>query len=556
MPDSELIAGFRSTLKACESLYRESGQLCARNHPHLIRQDPEEFVDLMLDLHRGLVVKLFVNMASADHQWTSDEWELAAVLVEHVWSHRLQGENLQRAIGHAKQQSVKLAWFSLFRPFDDLAPLRGKIAELETVVTRLANLVAKADGQVHRSEVEQLHVIQTELDSCLKRLPLDMPGQHEAANQRGTEAVKQLEGEAQQLRKDYNLPSQKKERSKHATEPGLSAAQREQMLASAMAELESLIGLGSIKQEVQQLVNFLKVQKSRAEHGLPNTPLSLHMIFDGNPGTGKTTVARLIGQIYGGLGILERGHLIETDRGGLVAGYAGQTATKTQERVDEATGGVLFIDEAYSLVSESNEDAFGAEALQTLLKCMEDRRDQLIVILAGYPEPMTRLLKSNPGLSSRFSRRLEFADYGVTELAEIFHAMCCKSQYEIPASTRARLLWGFDFLLMQRDEHFGNGRLVRNVFEKATCLLANRIANIAPLTRELLTTFEPVDIQMRGVPDEVWEQADGDCRFKIACPECAQENRIATEWLTRGLRCKCGARFRADWASPDRPGKP
>lgn len=550
MTESELVAGFRSVLESCLDLYRDAGRLCAQQYPHLIQQSPEQFVELMLDLHRGLVVKLFVCMATADRQWAPAEWELAEVVVEHVWGHRLKGESLRMAIDHARQQAHKLAWYSLFRPFDDIAPLRNKIGELETVVTRLANLIAKADGFVHPSELEQLHLIQRELDSCLKRIPLDLPGKHSEATERGTVAAKEIDSEAQQLREAYQLPQSEKK--KTAAPAEIDPTQRQQMLTDAMAQLNSLIGLSGIKEEVEQLVNFLKVQQMRKEHGLPATPLSLHMIFDGNPGTGKTTVARLIGQIFGGLGILKRGHLVETDRGGLVAGYAGQTATKTKERVDEALDGVLFVDEAYSLVAES-EDSFGAEALQTLLKCMEDNRDRLIVILAGYPEPMTRLLKTNPGLSSRFSRRLTFPDYAVTELAEIFELMCQRNHYDLPPTTRSRLLWGFDHVLTCRDEHFGNGRLVRNVFEQATCRLANRIANVAPLTRELLTTFEPVDIHMSGVPDDVWRHAASEeCRFEVSCPECGQENRIETDWLARGLRCKCGARFRADWAVPSR----
>jgi SpoVK/Ycf46/Vps4 family AAA+-type ATPase len=249
------------------------------------------------------------------------------------------------------------------------------------------------------------------------------------------------------------------------------------------------------------------------------------------------------------LGIVEKGHLVEADRSSLVAGYTGQTAEKTNKVVDRALGGVLFIDEAYSLVAEEGEDAFGHEAVQTLLRRMEDDRDRLVVILAGYSRPIKRLLSTNPGLSSRFQRTFQFPDYTVVELCQIFEAMCEKNHYTLPAGTRSRLIAGFQHLHTHRDERFGNGRLSRNVFEMAIRQLANRVADIAPLTKELLTRLEPEDIAIRGVPASAFGQIEReDYRILLTCPGCSQTSKLRPENLGRRVKCnKCGQQFDAKW---------
>jgi SpoVK/Ycf46/Vps4 family AAA+-type ATPase len=264
----------------------------------------------------------------------------------------------------------------------------------------------------------------------------------------------------------------------------------------ALAELNELVGIDSVKKEIQGLVNFLKVQAARQAAGLPENQISLHMVFEGNPGTGKTTVARILGRVFGAMGVLEKGHLIETDRSGLVAEYVGQTAAKANAIIDRALDGVLFIDEAYSLVAEDGKDSFGAEALQILLKRAEDDRERLIVILAGYSQQMIRMLQSNPGLSSRFSRTFGFPDYAPAELVEIFHLLADKNHYNVTPDVHARLMDQITLACKNKDEHFGNGRLVRNVFEHAIRRLADRVVDVADLTPELLTTFEVTDLEM------------------------------------------------------------
>ena len=241
-----------------------------------------------------------------------------------------------------------------------------------------------------------------------------------------------------------------------------------------MAELNNLIGLNVVKTEIESLRNLIKIQAMRAQQGLPNTNMSYHMVFTGNPGTGKTTVARIVAGIYKELGILKKGHLVETDRSGLVAEYVGQTAPKTNAKIDEALDGVLFIDEAYTLVGGEND--FGAEAIATLLKRMEDDRDRLVVILAGYTNEIKGFIDSNPGLQSRFNRYIQFDDYTADDLLEIFRLNLKKSRYKIK---RDAFEWMRDYIrgkVMVKDERFGNARFTRNAFEKIIQNQPDRLA--------------------------------------------------------------------------------
>lgn len=258
-------------------------------------------------------------------------------------------------------------------------------------------------------------------------------------------------------------------------------------------ELNEYIGLDTVKKEVESLINLVTVQKMRKENGLPVNDLSLHMVFSGNPGTGKTMVARLMARIYKNLGILSKGHLVEVDRSGLVAGYVGQTAIKTGEAIQKAMGGVLFIDEAYALTNRGGND-YGQEAVDTLLKAMEDHRDDLIVIVAGYTELMEEFVHSNPGLESRFNRFLNFPDYTVQEMMDIFDMRCRKSGYELAEDARG-LLRSLLALLSLDVKGFGNARGVRNLFERTVAAQANRLAALPDVTREMLMTLTADDLR-------------------------------------------------------------
>lgn len=270
-------------------------------------------------------------------------------------------------------------------------------------------------------------------------------------------------------------------------------AEPHRKLEDLLADLDSLIGLERIKSDVAQLINFLRVQKMREEKGLAVQPLSRHLVFYGNPGTGKTTVARFLSQIYQSLGVLSKGHLVETDRAGLVAGYVGQTALKVHEVVSEALGGVLFIDEAYTLSAGGDND-FGREAIDTLIKLMEDNRDDLIVVVAGYTDKMSAFLQTNPGLRSRFTKYLEFEDYNPEQLVEIFDLFCKNGGYRLANSTHDDLTRLFSVLYETRDETFGNGRLARNLFEMTINSQANRIVTLPHVNDEILSLIEESDI--------------------------------------------------------------
>lgn len=265
-------------------------------------------------------------------------------------------------------------------------------------------------------------------------------------------------------------------------------------IQSVLTELNGLIGLDNVKQEIHKLINFIKVQKARENAGLKTTNVSYHIVFTGNPGTGKTTVARIIGQIYKALGVLRYGNMKETDRSGLVGEYIGHTEKKVNDVVDKAMHGVLFIDEAYSLIIKNTSNDFGKLAIDALVKRMEDDRDKIVVIVAGYTNEMKEFIEANPGLKSRFNRYIEFSDYTPDELFQIYKTMCEKQDYQIREDAVKKINLLFETVYQNRDKTFGNGRFVRNIFEKTVENLANRISSGSSFDRETLTTITIDDI--------------------------------------------------------------
>ena len=543
-PDDAPEQRFRNLLQECRDLYRDCAVEYAEQHPELIHDSAGAFVERMVNLHRGLILKVFVEIAEADQLLSTGELRLARELFAHAWGRRLDDHQIRESLLHYTE-TTHLRWDSLLWPFERLSTFRRRAGELYSVVQRLALAVAEANRHVDPRALEHLQWIVKEVQMAIQPVAL-------AAGERPVPA-RPAGSQAEQRQGDFEIGQEQQYEKAPAPRPA--AHGNHEQLVEVLHELEVLIGLDAIKQDMHELVNYLKIQEERKKYDLPRTPVSLHAVFTGNPGTGKTTVARLFGRILGAMGVLARGHLIETDRSGLVAEYAGQTGPKTNRRIDEALDGVLFIDEAYSLVAEHGDDPYGMEALQTLLKRMEDDRDRLVVVLAGYPGPMAALLRANPGLSSRFGRTFAFPDYTALELGRIFETMCRRDQYQLPSRTRAKLLLGFQYLLDHRDEHFGNGRLARNVYERSVRRLAGRLADVTPLTRALLTTLQSEDIVMEDVPEAVWRGLDDPARlFRLPCPGCRHACRLRQQYLGCKVHCPgCGHEFVADWGEVEGP---
>ena len=336
--------------------------------------------------------------------------------------------------------------------------------------------------------LRQLDVIRTMTESSLSRMGTDFWGTPAApAGEKDKPAAPGADASSQPEKTAASAGGSP------GTAQAAEAPPPPEKIEDLQAELEGYIGLGSVKREVKNLINLVTVHKLRREQGLPASDLSLHMVFSGNPGTGKTTIARLMARIYHSLGILSKGQLVEVDRSGLVAGYVGQTALKAKKAVDAALGGVLFIDEAYALNGGGGND-FGQEAIDTILKAMEDHRDDLVVIAAGYDDLMDRFIHSNPGLESRFNRFLHFEDYTPEEMLKIFERQCQKGCYTL-APGAAELVRDFIAEENQDPMSFGNARGVRNLFERILVNQAGRLAAQEQVTREDLMAITPADVQ-------------------------------------------------------------
>ncbi len=330
-----------------------------------------------------------------------------------------------------------------------------------------------------------------------------------------------------------------------ATSAGQSRAVAEEKLEQVLQELDELVGIATVKDKVKETANFARIQQLRIAQGLKPIPTSYHSVYTGNPGTGKTTVARLMGRIYKSLGVLKKGHLIECDRSALVGEYVGQTAPRTNAVIDSALDGILFIDEAYGLVKE-HED-YGQEAIETLLKRMEDDRDRLIVIVAGYPEEMDRFIHSNPGLQSRFNRFIEFPDYTPQELCRIFALMCRKNGLTLTPASKEKVLHHFACLHKERGENFGNARLARNCFEAVINAQASRLAASGTFDTRALTVLEAQDLKTPA-QDSLEEYRKGRKGYIVKCTNCNQVYSWSPDLdIIDAICTKCGKTYNCEF---------
>ena len=513
-------------------------------------EDEGKYLKIVLDeFSLSDVFWVLSQSICADNKIEDEEFEQVAVLLEEslhrfCWREEYAKYAYLADANDARELLVQWqydgSWFggnqetgALFRPFSDFVILACLVADSPALyqmyvktLLLVAKIILESDG-VTQEEQE----FYSELSRSL----------HE------TEAAvcETISGET-------NSSSDSTVQNKGLHSESAPTIKPEEALKHGLDELNSLVGVSTVKTEVTRLTNFLKIRQQRLEQGMPVASQSLHFVFTGNPGTGKTTVARIIAKILYGFQILKSPNLVEADRATLVGGYVGQTAIKTSEAITKATDGVLFVDEAYTL-SKSGAQDYGQEAIDTLLKKMEDLRDKLVVIVAGYPKEMATFLSSNPGLESRFTRNINFDDYHVADLCQIFDRMCVANGYFLTQSARGNLAILFNRAFVMRGRNFGNARFVRNGYERTLGNHSDRLATSdGPVTREDLSTIEAEDLPF-DLSEGITDPFDlTESRWIVQCPNCENITNARLKLIGQIVKCKCGCSFRCPWWNLDK----
>ncbi len=483
-------------------------------------------------LHRGLLAKIYATIAEADARWTYEEQRCAAALLQHVGVPFAEGQ-LEETARKIARQAAKLEWERLLQPFWEVPELCSRIADLETVVHRIANLIAKADGHVAHQETKVLQSIQDEF----------VAAQRCAA-----------EAHPPQLASDGDAPSEPLpapwERRAAPRETRRGQVDLGQLRADSLRQLDAVVGLPQIKQELRELADWAAFQSQRRAAGLPHETPDLRFVFLGPAGTGKTHVARLLSQLLFAGGVLKHGHLVEADGFDLTSREPGDAARCMKDKIRQAIGGTLLIDCSGALVSAGEKP--DAPPIRALRENLVAHAGRFAVVLADRSERLPHQLDRQPRLAPLFQRCWQFSGYRAGELGQMFQCCCDRNRYRVTRLAQVKLLLGLHWQLREHDDRFGFGHGVRRVFERAVHRLASRIAGLSPLTKELLTTFQDGDIALDGVPAQVFgDLADPRRSFRITCPGCASVTLVGPDFLGIRVECRrCHHRFVSAWGEP------
>jgi tellurite resistance protein len=516
-------------MQQCQQLYLScvppSEDLPETVSPHLAQN---------LDrLHRGLLAKTYATIAEADGRWTHEELRCAAALMQHLgvsFAH----DALEPTARKLVRQARSLDWQQLFQPFHEIPELSFRAAELQAVIARVANLIAKADGFVAPKETKALQEIQESFQVGRRRAAAAAPPPLVTESTKAPEAVQAVWESAQQQRR---------------SEPP--KVDRAQLREQSLQRLEKLVGMGQVKHEICELADCVQFQSQRRRAKLPSEMPDLQFVFVGPSGTGKTLVARILSELLFASGGLRYGQLIEVNGFDLVSCEPREASKKMKAILTQAMGGTLVIEDAGALLLADNPSA--VKALSVLRKNLAAHAGRVAVVLASVrADRLLPLLDQHSDLPRLFHRQWHFADYSTSELGRIFQFCCDRSQYRVTRLAQIKVLLGFHWCLRQDRKRFDNGHGAQRVYERAVRRLARRIAGISPLTKELLTTFHDSDITIEGVPAEALANLDDPQRvFAVTCPGCASVHLVGKDLLGIRVECKsCHHRFVSAWGEP------